>query len=362
MEPHVVAAPQFGVNDTTATVVAWHVAPGDDVAKGMVLCELETAKATFEIEATAAGIVLPLAEAGAEVTVNQPLALVGTDRAALERRRASLTAPVAGDQPAIATDKARRLSEELGIELAEVRVAGPIIRESDVRAYARSREPDPFELAPLAARLDPAFRRAIADDPGFAALPSADKVARYRSAGAIIGEGVKIAPGAVILADAIELQDEVEIGPGTRVSAETFAMGRMSVLGASGRINCRHVRIGDCFFSASEIIVGGADRFADSDRLIIGDQCLVSARCFLDSGHGIRLGNQVALSPFVKLYTHQHWQNVLEGYHANFGPIIIEDGAYVTGDCLVTPGCGSAPAPRSWPTRPSPATSSRTPW
>ena len=114
-------------------------------------------------------------------------------------------------------------------------------------------------------------------------------------------------------------------------------MGRMSVIGPRSKINCRHIRIGDMLFTGSEITVGGSDRFSETDRLIVDDLCLISAQCFLDTGNGIKLGREVALSPFVKLYTHQHWQNVLEGYRANFGPIVIQDGAYVTGDCLVTP-------------------------
>lgn len=54
-----VPAPQFGVNDNSARVVIWHVGAGDPVEAGQVLCELETAKATFEVEASKAGLVLP---------------------------------------------------------------------------------------------------------------------------------------------------------------------------------------------------------------------------------------------------------------------------------------------------------------
>ncbi|MHC4183812.1 MAG: acyltransferase, partial [Planctomycetota bacterium] len=37
-------------------------------------------------------------------------------------------------------------------------------------------------------------------------------------------------------------------------------------------------------------------------------------------------------------YTHNHWQNVLEGYHANFAPVTIGDHSYITGNSLITPG------------------------
>lgn len=340
MADDMILAPQFGVNDTTATLVAWHVADGAEVSAGSVLCELETAKATFEVEAPRDGIVLLLADRDAEVAVNQPVALIGDNREALDGRRAELTAGAEKTADEItATDKARHLAESLGVDLADMaRHQGGIIREKDVRAFAERGDGDPMAIRPIGGKLDPALYRAIVEDPEFAGLPSEEKAARYRAAGAVIGSDVRFGEGAMIVAEAIELADEVEIGAGTRIAAETIAMGRMSVIGPRSKVVCRHIRIGDVLFTGSEITIGGADRFSPTDRLIIGDSCLISARCFIDTGHGVRLGNQVGLSPFVKLYTHQHWQNVLEGYRANFGPIVIQDNAYVTGDCLVTPG------------------------
>lgn len=344
MSSTMVPAPQFGVNDNSAKVVAWHVGPGDEVEPGQVLCELETAKATFEVEATAAGLVLPLVDLGVDVVVGQPLALVGADLAALTAEREALAEP-AGDAVARATDKARRLAESLSVDLAEMPAAGGIIRERDVRAFAERHAADPFEIEPIDGELEPALRRAIVDDPDFPDLPSDEKIERYRAAGAKIGAGVQLGQGVLIDAAAIEFLDEVEIYAGTTIRAETVRIGRMSVIGADCSITCRHIRIGAVLYTASRVTVGGADQMSPTDKLIIGDQCLISARCFLDSGNGIRIGNQVGISPFVKLYTHQHWQNVLEGYRSSFGPIVIEDGAYITGDCLVTPniriGAGS---------------------
>ncbi len=344
MSSTTVLAPQFGVNDNSAKVVVWHVRSGDEVAPGQVLCELETAKATFEVEAEQAGLVLPLVELGVDVVVSQPLALIGAALAILKAERDALAEP-ASDAVARATDKARRLAESLGVDLTEMPAAGGIIRERDVRAFAERHAADPFEIQPIDGVLEPALRKAIVDDPEFPSLPSDEKIARYRAAGARIGEGVQLGRGVLIDAAAIEFEDEVEIHAGTTIRAETVKIGRMSVIGADCSITCRHIRIGDVLYTASHVTVGGANQMSSTDKLIIGDQCLISARCFIDSGNGIRIGNQVGISPFVKLYTHQYWQNVLEGYRSNFGPIIIEDGAYITGDCLVTPsiriGAGS---------------------
>ena len=52
-----VVMPQMGLEVTEGTVAALHVTPGATVAPGDVLLELETDKATLEIESPVAGYV-----------------------------------------------------------------------------------------------------------------------------------------------------------------------------------------------------------------------------------------------------------------------------------------------------------------
>lgn len=49
-------------------------------------------------------------------------------------------------------------------------------------------------------------------------------------------------------------------------------------------------------------------------------------------------GNEVGLSPRVQIYTHNHWQDVFEGYAASFGPVTIGDHSYLTGNVMIVPG------------------------
>ena len=60
------------------TIVRWLKQPGDTVATGELLCEIETDKASFEVESTAAGTMLAhFAGEGEEVPVLTPIAAVG---------------------------------------------------------------------------------------------------------------------------------------------------------------------------------------------------------------------------------------------------------------------------------------------
>ncbi len=70
--------PKLGNTVESAIILAWHVAVGDRVAPGDLLCEIETDKATLEIESTASGILLAqLCQEGDEVPVMSDIAVVG---------------------------------------------------------------------------------------------------------------------------------------------------------------------------------------------------------------------------------------------------------------------------------------------
>ena len=72
MATHVVM-PQLGESVSEGTIVEWFVKPGDTVAVGDLLVEVETDKANAEVQATEAGTVSRiLAEPGAVVEVGEP--------------------------------------------------------------------------------------------------------------------------------------------------------------------------------------------------------------------------------------------------------------------------------------------------
>ena len=71
-----VVVPTVNANDTEAVIVRWAVSPWQHVDAGDLLCEIETTKATVEVEATGDGYCYPVAEAGTTVDVGAPLAWI----------------------------------------------------------------------------------------------------------------------------------------------------------------------------------------------------------------------------------------------------------------------------------------------
>lgn len=70
--------PKQGNTVESCIILEWKKKEGDSIAKGEVLCEVETDKATFEVESDAEGKVLALFfEAGDDVPVLTPIAVVG---------------------------------------------------------------------------------------------------------------------------------------------------------------------------------------------------------------------------------------------------------------------------------------------
>jgi acetyltransferase-like isoleucine patch superfamily enzyme len=311
---------------------------------------LETTKAAFDIEAEAAGHIIHMVPVGADVKVGARIALIGSDLEALraeQHRSAAKAEPSGGgSKPVRATRKAISLAQELGIDLAHLDVDG-IISEADVRQFAGRgvegkrvgreawiRPPNADERGFVA----PEFLARIEEDSAFGGLSSDLKVCLYRTYGAIIGDGVKIGAGTIIRCRLIRLGDRVEIGRDCIIKTDRFVMGTMSVIGDRARIATREVEMGEVCFSGDDILIGGGGALGPRSRLKVGDNCLISSRCVLNTGEPIVLGDEVGLSPNVQLYTHSHWQNVLRGYSARHAGIEVESGAYITANSLLVPG------------------------
>jgi pyruvate dehydrogenase E2 component (dihydrolipoamide acetyltransferase) len=175
--------PHMGLAVEEGRVVAWHRSEGDAVRKGDVVCEVETDKATVELEAPADGVLLRiLVPAGETASAGSSLALIGAEGEAADAApgvsdvapvppgsaRAPVPTPTAaapeeGVPPRVrATPAARRLARQAGIDLRSLAGSGPggRIRLADVQGAVRAEIPASLtrQRAAIARRMTESWR------------------------------------------------------------------------------------------------------------------------------------------------------------------------------------------------------------
>jgi pyruvate dehydrogenase E2 component (dihydrolipoamide acetyltransferase) len=140
--------PQLGLTMTEGKVVRWLKAAGDPVRKGEPVLAIETDKVSVEVESPADGVLGPiLVEAGATVPIGGMLShvLPPTSSTQGEKRKTQEETPVR------ASPLARRLAQELGVDLTLVEGTGPggrIVEDDVRRAAAATRRPESALPAP----------------------------------------------------------------------------------------------------------------------------------------------------------------------------------------------------------------------
>ncbi|OGO30925.1 MAG: hypothetical protein A2136_01325 [Chloroflexi bacterium RBG_16_54_11] len=196
----IVTMPKLGFDMAEGTLVRWVINEGENVAKGAVLAEIETDKATVEVESAFEGVLLRhLVQEGTPVPINDPIAVIGqpgesVDQGILPGKKGDAEKPKETGKPggdgkpgeeavsSTATSEpisiqppetpvasapgeaphasplARSMAAELGIDLRAVKGSGPAgrITRKDIEAY-QQKAPQALkpEVAPEKAPLPP---------------------------------------------------------------------------------------------------------------------------------------------------------------------------------------------------------------
>ena len=128
-----VILPALGMSQDTGKILQWLKHEGEQVAKGEPLAEIETDKATVEIEAPADGILARIsAAAGDDVPVGKVIATIlasGEVSPADESQVAMAASPLAS-----------RIAAEHNLDLSQVTSAGKRIQKADVLTYLQDQE------------------------------------------------------------------------------------------------------------------------------------------------------------------------------------------------------------------------------
>jgi pyruvate dehydrogenase E2 component (dihydrolipoamide acetyltransferase) len=141
--------PKLGFDMAEGTLVRWVKKTGEMVNKGEVLAEIETDKATVEVESSASGVVRKLlVDEGAVVPVNTPIAIVGASDEKIDlpsvdggpmtvpapalptvdRGPRTVVSPSTVDGPSSivkASPLAKKIARDRRVDLSQVRGTGP---------------------------------------------------------------------------------------------------------------------------------------------------------------------------------------------------------------------------------------------
>jgi pyruvate dehydrogenase E2 component (dihydrolipoamide acetyltransferase) len=195
----IVSMPKLGFDMAEGTLVRWVVNEGEKIEKGDVLAEIETDKATVEVESNFSGVLLQqLVEQGTVVPINDPIAVIGEqgEKVDLEKilgksagreetkpvQEPGIEEPKAIQKPAEeeyaqamptpvepslaenvqlpegvrASPLARSMAADLGIDLHKVQGSGPggRITKKDIESY-QEKVPERIEVKPPVAAAIP---------------------------------------------------------------------------------------------------------------------------------------------------------------------------------------------------------------
>lgn len=161
-----VIMPALGMAQDTGVIVAWHKGLGDPVAAGDILFEVETDKATMEVEAGADGFVAALlAEVSQAAPVGDTIAIISAEKPANPVQRSIADggaakpaptpdqAPQAKDKPKTApkpAPKAQAVTSPEGRILASPKARRLALEQGlDLNRLVKAGHPQPFHVADL---------------------------------------------------------------------------------------------------------------------------------------------------------------------------------------------------------------------
>jgi len=175
--------PQGGQDIKEGSIVGWLKKEGDRVTKGDVICEVETEKAVFEVEAPADGILVKIvahegdrvpifsvigiiAEPGEDVNIERIVGEEEKEDKGIDvsriRQRLGKSGEKKPDRVRV-SGRAKRLAEERGIDLSLIEGTGPQgrIAEKDVLRYLERDEVKAETVQPTGTGAETARGRAV---------------------------------------------------------------------------------------------------------------------------------------------------------------------------------------------------------
>ena len=161
-----VIMPALGMAQESGVLISWLKGEGEPVTKGEPLMEVETDKATVEVEAPASGFLGGiLAQKGDVVPVGHTIAWIlaeGEQAPAFAQATQNETQPQTPSHNTSVeiSPVARKIADEHGIDVSLIKSNGKRIEKADVLAYLKATTPAMPEMVASPTRLTPASPKA----------------------------------------------------------------------------------------------------------------------------------------------------------------------------------------------------------
>jgi len=168
-------------------------------------------------------------------------------------------------------------------------------------------------------------------------LPSALKVWAYRTFRRYrIGKGVKLAFGAVVVGEDVELADHVEVGLLAMVIGRTVRIGRHSTVGMMSYLACERIQIGEDARIREQVFVGGPQ--LPESSFTLGDRTIILQLASINPTKPVTIGDDTGIGGHCLIFTHGAWLNALDGYPVNYEPVTLGKSVWLPWRVFVMPG------------------------
>jgi acetyltransferase-like isoleucine patch superfamily enzyme len=168
-------------------------------------------------------------------------------------------------------------------------------------------------------------------------LPSPIKVWAYRTfRGYRIGRGVKLAMGAVVLGEDVEIADGVEIGLLAMVMGRTIRIGRFSSVGTMSYVACERIQIGEDARIREQVFVGGPQ--LPESSFTLGSRTIILQMASINPTKPVTIGDDTGIGGHCLIFTHGAWLNAMDGYPATYEPVTIGNSVWLPWRVFLMPG------------------------
>lgn len=326
--------PFLGANDDRCVLIEWLLPTGEKVEIGQAVCVIETTKTSLEVHAETSGLLYHLAEAGDQLEIHAPLALLSStpleDPLSVLKEEQAAESKIS-NVPSI-TKKAEMLAKSLGIKLSNLAEFFPEVSKISKEHI------DSYLIAHQTSKLKEDCRRPqrigmIGGASGGGALILTDSLLRCPDA----------QPTAIFDRDETLKGSHVAgievVGPWTNVPS-WLDQGKIDAVVIAFNTNLdEREEVYEKLTSAGVPFTNVIDSTANIRSFVkIGSGNVILGDCYIGAGTIIENNN------FLSAGTHIEHDNRI-GSHCGFGPNVVTSGNVTIGN-QVRFGAGIAVEPR----------------